>query len=39
MQLGGYMDAKPKIFWPFVVKHLTPAPEHFFSSVVSGLPA
>lgn len=23
------MDAKPKLFWPFIVKGLIPAPEHF----------
>lgn len=34
-----YMDTKPKQFWPFIVKVLTPVPEHFCSSVVSGLPA
>lgn len=31
------MDAKPEIVWPFALKDLTLAPEHFFSSVVSGL--
>lgn len=35
---GWYMDTKPKLFWPFVVKVLTPVLEHFCSGVVSGLP-
>ena len=25
-----YMDAKPKKLWPFIVRNLIPALEHFF---------
>ena len=30
-----YMDGKPKKFWPFIVRNLIPALEHFFFQVWS----